>query len=471
MKQNKNAVKKPQFKLLISIIAAAVFIIPSCKMSGDVLAEFGEGRITRGDFYEWIEMKGMNKESLLKKKNQQKNRIKQMALEQLAIAEAKKAGFDKDEKLLYMAESMKRRSTANFYEKKIREDGVFSEEAVNLRQIKFIIKNYKVENQKRVDLTPKELEEESAKKMESALNVLKELNAGGKFEELAQKYSEDFTKKNGGLAGFITRDMREPEFSEKVFSMKEGDVSKEPFKTGNAVYIVKIEEKTNLTNKNIDKLIDDKSQAKMMRSRLSGKGITAFHKQLKDEGGYEFKPENIKSADKSAVIFSIDGKKFTAADLKSYIEQNYDKNHHMKTNPINDEMKTRIVDRLLIEELITRKAVKDQIDKDEKYIKQWQNFYNSMLASEYKKNTLLTDIQVTDAEVRDEYEKNKTRSYTKREKKGTNVVQVQIPFNEVKDNIKQMLINKKRTLKVRGWEENLLNTAGFTIHENKLEGE
>ena len=53
--------------------------------------------------------------------------------------------------------------------------------------------------------------------------------------------------------------------------------------------------------------------------------------------------------------------------------------------------------------------MKKGIDKEELYVKQWNMYYEYVLVGEYKNKTLYEGIKVTDAEVRDEYEKNKTK--------------------------------------------------------------
>ena len=77
---------------------------------------------------------------------------------------------------------------------------------------------------------------------EEAEKVLKELNAGKKFEDLARKYSKDGSKEFGGDLGYFTRDEMVPEFSKAVFALKVGEVSK-PVKTEYGWHIIKLEDR------------------------------------------------------------------------------------------------------------------------------------------------------------------------------------------------------------------------------------
>ncbi len=75
-----------------------------------------------------------------------------------------------------------------------------------------------------------------------AEDVLKQIRAGGDFAELARKYSDDpGSAAQGGDLGFFARGVMLPEFEDKVFSQKVGDVS-EPVKTQFGFHIIKLAE-------------------------------------------------------------------------------------------------------------------------------------------------------------------------------------------------------------------------------------
>jgi peptidyl-prolyl cis-trans isomerase D len=61
---------------------------------------------------------------------------------------------------------------------------------------------------------------------EKAESVLKQIQAGGNFAELAKKFSEDpGSKENGGSIGWVQRGQTVPEFEQSAFSMPKGQTS------------------------------------------------------------------------------------------------------------------------------------------------------------------------------------------------------------------------------------------------------
>ena len=86
-------------------------------------------------------------------------------------------------------------------------------------------------------------DEDAVNKAEAkAADVLKQIQAGGDFAELASKYSDDpGSSAQGGDLGFFARGAMVAEFEDTVFSQQVGDVS-EPVKTQFGFHIIKLVE-------------------------------------------------------------------------------------------------------------------------------------------------------------------------------------------------------------------------------------
>jgi peptidyl-prolyl cis-trans isomerase D len=89
-----------------------------------------------------------------------------------------------------------------------------------------------------------------------AEDVLKQVKKGGKFEDLAKKYSEDpGSKDKGGDLSWITQGQTVPEFEKTAFSLAPGQVS-DLVKTQYGFHIIKVVEKENAHTKPFEEVKD-----------------------------------------------------------------------------------------------------------------------------------------------------------------------------------------------------------------------
>ena len=102
------------------------------------------------------------------------------------------------------------------------------EEAFHARQIFFSI--------------PAKVTEDQQKRIvEKSEKVLSEAKAGADFAELAKKYSDDPSGKEGGDLGFLKKGELLPEFENAITTMKAGEVSG-LVRTSAGIHIIKLEE-------------------------------------------------------------------------------------------------------------------------------------------------------------------------------------------------------------------------------------
>jgi len=92
--------------------------------------------------------------------------------------------------------------------------------------------------------------EEIRKKAE---DVLKQARKGGKFEDLAKKYSEDAAKDKGGDIGWIGQGQALPEYEKAAFSLPVGSIS-DLVRTQIGIYIIKVLEKETAHTKPFDEM-------------------------------------------------------------------------------------------------------------------------------------------------------------------------------------------------------------------------
>ena len=83
------------------------------------------------------------------------------------------------------------------------------------------------------------------KTREEAETVIKELDSGKDFVELAKEKSTDPSANDGGDLGFFGQGQMVPEFEQAAFALKAGEYTKEPVQTQFGWHVIKKEEERN----------------------------------------------------------------------------------------------------------------------------------------------------------------------------------------------------------------------------------
>ena len=100
---------------------------------------------------------------------------------------------------------------------------------------------------KEVAALPKEEEVKAAHILvateEEAKDVIKQLDAGKDFAELAKEKSTDSNKDDGGDLGWFGKGRMVPEFEEAAFKLEKGAYTKEPVKSQFGFHVIKVEDK------------------------------------------------------------------------------------------------------------------------------------------------------------------------------------------------------------------------------------
>ena len=78
---------------------------------------------------------------------------------------------------------------------------------------------------------------------EEAKAIIKDLDAGKDFVEIAKEKSTDPNKSEGGDLGYFAKGRMVPEFEAAAFALEKGAYSKEPVKTQFGFHVIKVEDK------------------------------------------------------------------------------------------------------------------------------------------------------------------------------------------------------------------------------------
>ncbi len=162
-----------------------------------------------------------------------------MALEQIINnkiidKKAAKAGLGKDKDVLEQLEKAKENIVRiKFLENLINEK--VTDEKLQIKYEEYVMDFPEVEEVKASHIL---VDDEKLAK-----SIIKKLNKGELFADLAKENSKDGSSENGGSLGYFTKTDVVPAFGEAAFAIKVGEYTKTPVKTDFGYHIIKVEEK------------------------------------------------------------------------------------------------------------------------------------------------------------------------------------------------------------------------------------
>ncbi len=458
------------FFLLVSIVSILIF--SGCKSDGDIFAVYNEGNISRGEFYKWLESRRYTKATVLQQKVDQKIKLRQLAIDKLSYNEALKAGFDKNMDLAEILELSRENFMSGFFIRKQKNNLEFNEKGVRVKIIKLTIKNFKMENNKRVNFSKSEQEAEIKNQEGRVSEIIEKLGTNESFEKLALEYSDDPSKMKGGDLGYIMAGMREPQVVNAAFVLKPGEFTRAPVRVNDSIYFIKAEDRKEISDKNIESIIGDKSKADAIKKRFQFNRGRMIENDLVNASDVKNNIENAKFRDENEVLFQIGGQDFKYSHFIKIFEFNNKKRKDSSSSPgsMAIEKKKQFSKRILSQKLIMREALKQGMDRDIDFLAEWNNIRIFTIGNEYLNSILYNDLKVTEPEIKEEYERNKDRAYRKKIARGTASVDEVQPLGEVRERILSMLTDRKKSQARKNWEEEILKKSGFKIHDDRLEG-
>lgn len=78
---------------------------------------------------------------------------------------------------------------------------------------------------------------------EEAQAIIKQLEEGGDFAEIAKEKSSDGSASEGGDLGYFTKGRMVPEFEEAAFALEPGEFTKEPVKSQFGYHVIKVDDR------------------------------------------------------------------------------------------------------------------------------------------------------------------------------------------------------------------------------------
>ena len=124
-------------------------------------------------------------------------------------------------------------------------------------------------------------------KEDEAKALIKQINAGANFEELAKKNSKDpGSGAKGGDLDFAAPSAYVPEFSQAMVKLKKGEMTQEPVKTQFGYHIIKLED---TRDAQFPKLEDVKPQ---LKQRMEQQKLAAYRDEIRAKAKTDYKFSN-----------------------------------------------------------------------------------------------------------------------------------------------------------------------------------
>ncbi|MBW1893887.1 MAG: peptidylprolyl isomerase [Deltaproteobacteria bacterium] len=457
---------KKCFVLLLSLL----FFFPSCKgedkkpsasesrnathttsaLTTGSLAAYKGGEITETNFIAWMEANHYpeNKISgILDNSRRRKGHLRRMALELFTGREAEAAKFDESEDFKILVRHAKENYLLKYFRKQLRENAKFKEDSIRARMIYFEVLDYKIEDGvKQIKLPEEEVEKKYTEKINFAKNLIKKLDEGADFAELAKEFSEDHSNRIGGDIGYIYYQMREQAFADAAFLLKKGEYTKEPVRTERGVYVIKVEDIVEVDEKNIEKVIHDQNNAKSLKTRLSFFTVIKYEYDLEKAEDADAFYKKLTDSSPETMLFKVFQKDFTIADFDRELSEPGDPGSLDKAECDIFRSQLHLKDAVLL-----REAFKRGINNEPEFNKAWKIIRHTALAKKYKNAVILdfSKIKITDDEIEME-QKNIKAINEKKEGLDRNV-------------IVKILTGRKRFAKKLQYEEDILTKNEFTI--------
>ena len=119
------------------------------------------------------------------------------------------------------------------------------------------------------------------KTIEDAKDIIKQLDGGASFEELAKAKSTDGAAQNGGDLGYFSSGQMVPEFEKAAMALDVGAYTKEPVQTQFGFHVVKVEDKRAKAQPEFDKVKDQVRNIVLQENYV--KSVKAIRDELKVE--------------------------------------------------------------------------------------------------------------------------------------------------------------------------------------------
>ncbi|WP_247646124.1 peptidylprolyl isomerase [Labrenzia sp. VG12] len=288
------SMRRPVQALAVSLLAVSLGSASlSAQEPDDVVAKVGDAEITEADMA--FAAQDLGQELQRFPPAQWRKLLLDVMIDMELMAQAARdEGLDKDPDFQKQLEFLQLRALRNAYlGEKI--NGDISDDAVKAAYDKEFA-DYE---------GPEELNARHilVKEKAEADDIIKELDGGADFAELAREKSTGPSGPNGGSLGYFTKGQMVKPFEDAVLALEPGTYTKEPVETQFGWHVIKLEDK-----RRQDKpAFEDVAQG--LRQQLMREAYDARMAELKNEVSIEILDEALKAAEDNGAAAAADGDK------------------------------------------------------------------------------------------------------------------------------------------------------------------
>lgn len=299
------------------------------------------------------------------------------------------------------------------------------------------------------------------------------IETGYEFENLAKAYSEDITSNTGGRLGYVVKGMLPKNYYREI---EKYDFENKKIKiayTEKGAYLFKLTERKKLSISEIKKLAESTKHKERMIRDAEKAIVLILLDDIKREVNFKYDEQLIKKIiiddNVNSVLFSVSQNEYKKVDFDNLLQ--YYKFIYRKKGNFPDKLsmkrKLSLINEIIPIYLLKYRGMKEGYDENKNYKLKEKILRMSILSREYAdylRNS--TIINVTDSDVKKEYDKNKKFHYSYTVKKNGKFYQEPIPFDKIKNDIRKKLISEKKELMFQKLINSLMKKYQIKVFSN-----
>ena len=440
----------------IAVCAALPLFLVITLSCGDrtVVARAGEHEITTGEFFRWLEARGDDARTVLRSKQEQRLKLRRLALELLIVDEAGRAKYDRSDDFVFLMAYLERNFCSGYCEERMARDGWFEGEVAEVREI---------------GVSPGTDAGKNERIREHLAGIAAGIRAG---VPLDRAVAMNGAVKLTAPVIYICPGLKDTEYTDVVFSLSEGEAAALPVESESRLYLPVMMKKYRVNPDNFETVVRDEGPRSLMKPLLVQRTIDFLTRSLRLSGDVVDNTSAAGDGLPDALLFSAGDVKFTGADLDRLLRLVYaGKGAGRAIEPVSKKMRIDWAESVLTELLFCRYACGRGICDDDRYGEAWKANRRHAIVNRYVDEVILSGVTVTADDIMKEYGRgNEMITRAKQKNIIPRNTAAMPPLSLLWNRIHDDLLQRKKNDAKRRWEAELLMRKGFSVVESELLG-